>query len=154
MLQLAGGWIRLTLAYNLICVAALLPGLYLGVKFFGVIGGAAIIVVQNACYIAFVIPRMHRLLLPEEKKRWYVHDFGLPMAAGLAGGMGLWLAAGRLPLPAVVKIAIVLTGIGISVLLAGDRIKSLLRTYLGTRGPVKANVSDPHPTPDNRHPKA
>ncbi len=129
MLQLSLGWTRLTLVYNTACIAVLIPSLLAAVKLYGAVGGATILVVQNACYLAFVIPRMHRRLLPAEMGRWYRSDAGLPLAAGLVSGLALRGAAALTGMPPLPGICVTLAGVGAAVLLASPEVRVSARGY-------------------------
>jgi O-antigen/teichoic acid export membrane protein len=76
--QMAFGWTRLIIVANALATAFLVPLMILGVVRFGEIGAPVAWIVLNASYVAFMIPAMHRRLLPGEMWRWYGEDVGLP----------------------------------------------------------------------------
>ena len=101
-LQLASGWTRLAFSANVVSVVLLVPLMIVLTARYGPVGAAFVWVALNAGYVIFIIPIMHRRLLPAEKWRWYLEDVGLPagvtlLVAGLSrlllpvpsGGVGL-----------------------------------------------------------------
>jgi O-antigen/teichoic acid export membrane protein len=78
-LQLAHGWTSLTFKVNVIAVILLLPAIFWIVPRYGSIGAAWVWVTLNAGYVIFSINFMHRRILPEEKRRWYIDDILLPV---------------------------------------------------------------------------
>jgi len=90
-LQLASGWTRLAFLGNVVSVLLLVPLMIALAKWYGAVGAASVWVILNAGYILFVIPLMHRRLLPTEKWRWYFEDVGLPFAVAVlvAGALRL-----------------------------------------------------------------
>ena len=83
-LQLAYGWVKLTVYVNLAALAIILPLILVGVKFYGAAGGAAALLVLAAGNLLFSIQLMHRRLLPTEKWRWYLQDVMSPLLASAA----------------------------------------------------------------------
>ncbi len=77
-LQLAHGWVSLSVKTNLSAVAVLLPALFWVVPIYGTLGAAWVWVVLNIGYVLFSIQFMHRKLLISEKWNWYWYDFFLP----------------------------------------------------------------------------
>lgn len=129
LLQLAEGWTGLTLRYNIIAALVLIPALILGVHYCGVVGGSIVVAAQSVCYLTVVVPLMHRKLLPEEKGKWFLNDFCLPVAAGALSGVALWLVATHSGMPAHLSIGITLIGVGCFVVLVSGEVKSLLMDY-------------------------
>ena len=84
MLQLAHGWTRLVFVMNTIAVLVLGPAIYFASLRYGGIGAAAVWIVLNSCYVVFMLPLMHRRLLPGRLGAWFGRDVGLPLAAALA----------------------------------------------------------------------
>jgi len=87
-LQLAYGWVSLSIKANLVAVAALIPAIYWAVPHYGAIGAAWVWVVLNAGYIIIAVQVMHRRLLSNEKWKWYFLDVLLPLI-GVVGIMFL-----------------------------------------------------------------
>ncbi|MBI4807410.1 MAG: oligosaccharide flippase family protein [Nitrosomonadales bacterium] len=83
-LQLASGWVSLSIKTNLVAVIVLIPAIFWVVPRYGVIGAAWIWVTLNAGYILVAIQLMHRRLIPNEKWKWYFADVLIP-AIGVAG---------------------------------------------------------------------
>ncbi len=85
-LQLAHGWASLTAKVNAVAVVALVPAILLVVPSYGAIGAAWIWVALNAAYLTFGVYLMHRKLLPEEKRRWYLEDVAAPLCGAAVVG--------------------------------------------------------------------
>lgn len=78
-LQLAAGWARLPLYVNLVTVAWAIPSTWWAAKTYGGVGGAAVWLGLNAGFVIFTPIFMHRKLLPNAMKRWYLRAVLLPM---------------------------------------------------------------------------
>lgn len=85
-LQLASGWVSLSIKTNLFAVVVLIPAIFWVVPHYGVIGAAWIWVILNAGYVLVAIQLMHRRLISNEKWKWYFADVLIP-AIGVAGIM-------------------------------------------------------------------
>jgi O-antigen/teichoic acid export membrane protein len=83
-LQLADGWVSLSLRMNALSVVLLVPTILWIVPIYGPIGAAWLWVALNTSYLTLGIYFMHRRLLPTEKWRWYVQDIAIPLAAATA----------------------------------------------------------------------
>ena len=94
-LQLAFGWPELMMYTNLIMAVALVPLMVILAVKFGVVGASCVWVILNSGYILLMVPIMHRRLLKEEQKNWYLKDTALPLAGAVLAG---FLA--RLAMPA------------------------------------------------------
>jgi O-antigen/teichoic acid export membrane protein len=94
-LQLAHGWTGLAVRVNAVAVAVLVPALFWVVPRYGALGAAWIWLALNTGYVVISLQLMHRRLLPEEKRAWYLRDVLLP-----AGGALAVLLAARLVQPA------------------------------------------------------
>jgi O-antigen/teichoic acid export membrane protein len=88
-LQMASGWTALSLRANLISLLMVLPALYLIVPVYGAIGAATVWLTLNACYVIFVVPIMHRRLLPRQLAAWYLGDVLAPLLPALASALAL-----------------------------------------------------------------
>ena len=104
MLQMAAGWVRLSLVQNLVALAVVLPALVLLVPRYGVIVGAFLWLGLNLGYLLLAVPIMHRRLLRTELWRWWLRDTLGPAMVAAALFLGsAWL----LPAPASVWIGLV-----------------------------------------------
>lgn len=85
-LQYAGGWTHLMLYTNLVSVVVLVPTTVYAVSRVGVPGAALGWLLAS---VAHVVPAtlMFRLVIPAERRRWYVRDLGLPLGAAIALGV-------------------------------------------------------------------
>jgi len=89
MLQLAYGWTSLAFYQNIVAIIILIPLLFLLIQYLGIIGGAIAWILLNIGYMIFLIPIMHRHLLPGDMWRWYSVDVGLPAACCVVIGVML-----------------------------------------------------------------
>ncbi len=96
-LQLAHGWLSLSIQINIVAVLIVIPGILLAVPRFGAVGAAAIWAGLNTGYLLVGIGLMHRRLLPEEKWKWYLHDNLAPLGAGASVAIALRFIAPDLP---------------------------------------------------------
>jgi len=88
-LQMASGWTALSLRANLVSLLVVVPALYVVVPLHGAIGAAAVWLALNACYVVFVVPIMHRRLLPGEGGAWYRRDVLAPLLPAFAVALAL-----------------------------------------------------------------
>lgn len=88
-LQLANGWTKLALYQNLIAVFLVGPTIYFASIHWGAPGAATVWIALNCVYLLIGIPVMHRRLLKEEKRRWYVNGIIAPLAATVALSMAM-----------------------------------------------------------------
>lgn len=82
-LQLAHGWVSLSVKINLLAVVVLVPTLFWVVPTYGALGASWAWVVLNLGYVLFAIQFMHQKLLVSEKWNWYWSDFFLPTVGPL-----------------------------------------------------------------------
>lgn len=80
-LQLASGWVRLSLYMNMITVAAFLPAVYLLSDKYGAIGAASSWLIVVLCNLLIGIPIMHQRLLRGEAKYWFKETLIVPVIA-------------------------------------------------------------------------
>jgi O-antigen/teichoic acid export membrane protein len=92
--QLAHGWTALLIKTNLVALVLLTPATIVAVHLFGPIGAAAVWLALNSSYVIFLVHLMHRRIMPDQKRYWYVHDVGLPLCA-----IFLIVSAGKLAMP-------------------------------------------------------
>ncbi|MBK6825185.1 MAG: oligosaccharide flippase family protein [Saprospiraceae bacterium] len=88
-LQLAHHWTRLSLFKNIVALLILLPLLYFVIQKYGINGAVWIWLVLNVSYVIFEVPLMHRKLLPNLMKLWYLETILKPIL--LCGVMSLSL---------------------------------------------------------------
>ncbi len=77
-LQLAFSWTKLTLYVNSVAVVIVTVLVYILAKYYGAVGAASTWIILNFCYILITIPLMHKRILKEEKKKWYINDVAVP----------------------------------------------------------------------------
>lgn len=82
-LLLANGWTKFTIYQNSIAAIILVPMLFLWTHLYGAIGATFVWILVNAGYVFISQPLMHRRLLKNELKRWYINDTLLPMIPSL-----------------------------------------------------------------------
>ena len=78
-LQLAYGWVRLSLYINIASVIWFIPALYLLSEQFGPEGAALAWLAVALGYVLIGIPLMHRTLLPDEALHWLRHSMIQPI---------------------------------------------------------------------------
>lgn len=92
-LQLASGWTKLSVLYNLVSILFIIPFGYIAINLYGMIGAASICLLLNFSSICIVVPLIHRKLLPREWFKWFFSD-SLPSfvaAFTVAFSVSLWL---------------------------------------------------------------
>lgn len=107
-LQLAHGYVRLSLIFNLASLIVYVPMVYWGAILYGPAGAAAGWLILNASYVLVAIPLIHRRFLPAQQWRWYFSDNLEPLlltvlVVGISELMSQWTAS-----PAVLIIGIAL----------------------------------------------
>lgn len=78
-LQLAHGYLRLGLIFNLVAIVFLLPLVLVGAFEYGVTGAAAGWLILNSGYVVVGIPLIHHKLLRGHLWRWYYSDHFVPL---------------------------------------------------------------------------
>lgn len=78
-LQLAYGWVRLSLLINIISVIWLVPAIYWLVGIYGPVGAAVAWLIVTIGYVGVGMPIMHRRLLVGEWGRWAWRTMAAPM---------------------------------------------------------------------------
>ena len=71
------------------CIAAsmtiiMIPAMILATVRFGAIGATTILMIIYFIYTLLIVQFVHRDILPQEKRDWYVRDVGLPLVVSLA----------------------------------------------------------------------
>ena len=79
-LQLAYGWVRLSLYVNMVSVLWLVPAVYLLSQIYGPVGAAAAWLLVSVGYLTIGIPLMHRRLLLGEQWSWMWRVLVAPVA--------------------------------------------------------------------------
>jgi hypothetical protein len=77
-LQLAHGWVSLSIKTNIFAVAFLVPALFWIVPRYGALGSSWVWVILNLGYVLFAVQFMHQKILIFEKWKWYFFDLFLP----------------------------------------------------------------------------
>lgn len=85
-LQMANNWTKLYFYFLLFAFILAIPSMIFLSLRFGEIGVAIVFIIIFASFILFLIPLMHRKLLPKEKWKWYSEDVGLPTFAAISVG--------------------------------------------------------------------
>jgi O-antigen/teichoic acid export membrane protein len=134
-LQLAHGWVRLSLYINLASIAIVVPlFVYLGTRFGGV-GAAYAWLALTTVYVLLGVPLMHRRLLPGEARRWYLHDIAPPLVASVAIGGISAAVLDTIPMARLSWAAlclIYLVSVGASATLSPD-LRRLIRRFVERR---------------------
>jgi len=133
-LQIASGWTGLVFGYTVISAVVLVPALISLSYLRGALGAATVWPALNLGYVIFMVPLMHRRLIPREMGRWYLEDVLLPMVAAFAvvGVARLMMPAGldRVPLFAYLAVS-GLTAFGATVM-ATETSRSMLFNMIGS----------------------
>ncbi len=82
-LQFAHGWTSLVLGANLVALGTLAPGVIFLAGSFGATGAAAGYFLLSLPFLAFILWRTHRRLLPGAARRWLLRDTGPSLVAAL-----------------------------------------------------------------------
>lgn len=93
-LQLAHGWVSLSLRLNAIALVVLIPAAIIAVMRIGPLGAAGAWVVLNAMYVIVGASIMHTRILRGELWRWYAADLGLPLCGALLIGVAVRMMMG------------------------------------------------------------
>ncbi len=80
-LQLAYGWVRLSLIINIASVLWLVPAIYLLTSIYGPLGAALAWLVVPIIYVSVGMPLMHQKLLAGELGRWLKRSMVIPIIA-------------------------------------------------------------------------
>ena len=80
-LQLAVGWVRLSVVLNVLAVVIMFPALLVLVPRYGAVAAGWIWAFVNFFHFTVGLFLMHRRLLRKELPRWYFSDLGVPGAA-------------------------------------------------------------------------
>lgn len=82
-LQIAHGWIKLSIISNIVAVIVLVPCLVWGISHYGVVGAASIWLALNAGYVLINSPIIHWKLLRGEFHSWLLVDNLVPIISVL-----------------------------------------------------------------------
>lgn len=82
-LQLAYGWTRLSLMFNVVGVIFLVPSMIWLTKIYGAVGASFMWLVLSTGYFVGLPHLMHRHILQSEKWKWYIEDIGKPFIFAL-----------------------------------------------------------------------
>lgn len=73
-LQLASGWISLSLYFNFIAITVMVPAAWYFSTYYGAVGGASVWFFLNASLPVIIPYFFHRKILIKEKYNWYFRD--------------------------------------------------------------------------------
>lgn len=97
-LQLAYGWVRLSLYVNIVSVFWIIPAVYFLSKWYGMEGASIAWLVATIGSILITVPLMHRRVLVGEWKLWMIHTMGLPLVTAASFLITFnWLFIGVFP---------------------------------------------------------
>lgn len=86
-LQLAAGWTRLLVKVNLLLILFFVPVIYFLTLNYGIEGAAFAWLILNIIYLVTVASFMHKRLLPNEMRKWYIDDLCRPLFLPLIGAL-------------------------------------------------------------------
>ncbi len=102
-LQYAHGRTRLVFYISMGTMIIMIPGIFLMTHHFGALGATVVLMVTNLLFMVTITQFIHRHLLPEENRRWYINDVGLPLIAALISvGIGRIFIHGTIPIAPLV----------------------------------------------------
>jgi O-antigen/teichoic acid export membrane protein len=104
-LQVAAGWVKLSVYTNAAAVIIIVPALLIATRFYDALGAAVVWIALGCLFVFIYINVLHNRILKGEARYWYAGTL-LPLA--LAVGIGL---AGRRFMPAV-STACLVTSVG------------------------------------------
>ncbi|MBU0485001.1 MAG: oligosaccharide flippase family protein [Proteobacteria bacterium] len=78
-LQLASGWVQLSIYMNIASICWLLPAVYLFSRLYGAPGAAMAWLVVTVGYVFIGLPLMHKKLLVGEFEQWFTKAFAIPL---------------------------------------------------------------------------
>lgn len=90
-IQLSIGRTKWVLGINVVSVTLLVPGVWWAATKYGAAGGAAVWAFLNLGYLLVLPAVTHRLILPDEKKVWYLHAVVLPLVISACVALGFRL---------------------------------------------------------------
>lgn len=88
-LQLAFGWVRLSVYVNIVAIIILIPMNVWAIDRFGTLGAAWSWIALNAGYILIAMQIMYKKILKKEKWDWYIKDISMPICC-IALAVGLF----------------------------------------------------------------
>jgi O-antigen/teichoic acid export membrane protein len=123
-LQLAFGWIKLTLAASLVFICFIVPFLFFATRRFGPVGAASGWAALNVLNLLIVVPLMHRRLLRSEMFL-YFREIGFPMigAISVAAFGRMLISRGDSATAEIAQISTVLLVAFVVAVLASPRIR-------------------------------
>jgi O-antigen/teichoic acid export membrane protein len=89
-LQLAMGWVRLSITMNVLVAAIMVPAILVLVPRFGALAAGWVWATVNLVYLTIGSLLMHRKVLGGELARWYLRDLAPALAAPVAVGVVAW----------------------------------------------------------------
>lgn len=92
-LQLAVGWVRLSVVLNVVAATTMVPAILLLVPRYGAVAAGWVWGGVNMFYFTVGSFILHRRYLQRELGRWYLHDVALPLAGALAPAVVCWWIA-------------------------------------------------------------
>ena len=82
-MQLAFGWTKLSLLFNVMGVVLLIPSMIWLTTMYGAVGASFMWLVLSSAYFLGLPHLMHRRILQGEKWKWYIDDVGKPFLLAL-----------------------------------------------------------------------
>lgn len=134
-LALSQGWTGWALSMNLGAVALFVPTMVMSALAYGGMGAASVWAVLNAVYVIVGVERLHRRLLPTEKRAWYLGDTVLPLSLAVGVVIPSWVLMPSMSEVATVAWLVVTLSAG-AALAALGALKGRLKTGLGAFGEV------------------
>lgn len=99
-LQIASGWVKLSVYTNACAVLIIVPALVIATRFYGGVGSASVWIMLNCIYVFIYVNLLHSRILKGEAQQWYA-GIMLPLVLAVGGGLlgqhfmpavtGIWL---------------------------------------------------------------
>jgi O-antigen/teichoic acid export membrane protein len=139
-LQLAYGWTRLALVFNLVAVLVLVPGVYVMATHYGVMGAALGWLSYNLVAVLTLPLLMHRRVLRGQQKRLYLRDIGVPMLVGVVVcALARPLVTARSGMGLIAELSFVALLVQIAVALTMPEVRSWVARFTGLGVPKETS---------------
>jgi O-antigen/teichoic acid export membrane protein len=131
-LQLANGWTRLTVAMNMTSLLLGIPFCLWAVSQHGMVGAACLWLLINLGFFTIGIPLMHRRLLRQEMRTWYLRDILPPMlaATAVAVAFGVTLPSTTRDIKGVFVLSVVSISTLCAAAIASPLVREMARRWL------------------------
>lgn len=133
-LQYAYGRTRLVFYISMGTLIIMIPGIFLMTHHFGAVGATVILMVINLLYMVTITQLIHRHLFPEENRRWYISDIGIPLMVALTMmGIGRMLVQRDMSVSGLVlSLAAIIVGTAVATAYSAPVVRNWLIGHITT----------------------